>query len=110
MKRMIHILAIIGSLSLSGMATNIEARSQFQDSFTADQARDARKQGKVLGAGQVMRIVQRQYPRLKAADARLSSKGSQGPRYYVKMLSSDGRVVEVIVNARTGRILGTRGN
>ncbi len=88
------------------------ANSPFQHSFTADEARNARKEGRVLGASEVMRIVQKRYPNLKAADARLlpKKKGSKGPQYLVKMLSTDGRVVEVMVDARTGKILGTRGN
>jgi uncharacterized membrane protein YkoI len=95
---------------MAGLAAPALARGPFENSFTADEARDARKQGQVLGASEVMRIVQKRYPELKAADARLVSSGRGGPRYLVKMLSADGRVVEVDVDARSGRILGTRGN
>ena len=110
MKKIVHIFVLVlfaVSVVIGGSAV---AGSPFKHSLTADEARDARKSGHVLGASEVMRIVQRRYPRLRAADAHLISHGRSGARYKVKMLSTDGRVVEVTVDAKTGRILGTRGN
>ncbi|VAV99749.1 hypothetical protein MNBD_ALPHA06-739 [hydrothermal vent metagenome] len=112
MKRIEYILLIfvLGFVLANIAPTTVYAAAQFQSSFTADQARNARKQGKVLGASQSMRIVQRRYPNLKVADTRLLSDAGKGVRYLVKMLSNDGRVVEVTVDAQTGKILETRGN
>jgi len=110
MKKAAHIFISLFFLYFIGMQAGVEAISPPGHSFTADEARDARKSGHVLGASEIMRIVQRRYPNLRAADAHLTSFGRHGPRYRVKMLSDDGRVVEVTVDAQTGRILGTRGN
>lgn len=95
--------------SRHGQGRGNAAQSPFRNNFSADEARQARQQGRVLGASEVMRIVQQRYPHLRAADARLVQNGRADPQYQVKMLSPDNRVVEVIVDARTGRILGTRG-
>jgi uncharacterized membrane protein YkoI len=35
--------------------------------------------------------------------------GLQGSRYWFRVLTNDGRVVDVYADARTGRILGVRG-
>jgi len=104
----ISVLAIL--IILLGFSNPGQAASPFNHSFTPDEARDAREQGRVLGASEVMRIVQRRYPNLKVADTRLVSNGRHGSTYRVKMLSRDGRVVEVTVDAKSGRILSTRGN
>ncbi|PHR60836.1 MAG: hypothetical protein COA47_06405 [Robiginitomaculum sp.] len=110
MRNDIHILIPILLAILAGTTSAASAKGPFENSFTADEARDARKQGRVLGASEVMRIVQRRYPHLRTADTRLVSSDRGGAKYYVKMLSADGRVVEVTVDAQSGRILSTRGN
>lgn len=110
MKTMMNILAFALFLTLVGNAVQARAQSPFENSYTADEARDARKQGRVLGASEVMRIVQQRFPHLRVADARLVSNNRQGSTYRVKLLSADNRVVEVTVDAKTGQILGTRGN
>lgn len=122
MKARFIIFALMAALLMSSLAVapaqaqgrhgngrgNVD-QSPFRSNYSADEARNAREQGKVLGASEVMRIVQQRYPHLRAADARLVRNGTADPQYHVKMLSQDNRVVEVIVDARTGRILGTRG-
>jgi uncharacterized membrane protein YkoI len=110
MRRLLDILVAAILVVLFGFSDPGHAASPFNHSFTPDEARDAREQGRVLGASEVMRIVQRRYPNLKVADARLVSNGRRGATYRVKMLSRDGRVVEVTVDAKSGQILGTRGN
>lgn len=111
MKARFIIFALMMALITGSMSVQpAQAQSPFRNNFSADEARKARKQGQVLGASEVLRIVQQRYPHLRAADARLVQNLRAAPQYHVKMLSPDNRVVEVIVDARTGRILGTRGN
>ena len=56
--------------------------------------------------GKVLRQIERRYPG-RALDAELIER-AEPPVYRVKWLGEDGKVREVRVNARTGRILGVR--
>lgn len=77
-----------------------------QDRFTADQARDQRERGEIVPALRVISAVRRQYPGAEVLDAELERGAS--PRYIIKILTADGRRVDVVADARTGQILYER--
>ena len=56
--------------------------------------------------GRVLRQIEQRFPG-RALDAELIER-AEPPVYRVKWLGEDGKVREVRVNARTGRILGVR--
>ncbi len=82
------------------------AELQNRDRYTAGEARDSRNSGDVVPAIRVISQVRRRYPDAQVLDAELEG-GSQ-PRYVVKILTADGRRVDVVADARTGRILFER--
>lgn len=83
-----------------------QSRPDVRDRYTADEARDAMRSGDVLPALRVIRQVRQQYPGADILDAELE--GGQPPQYIIKILTRDGRRVDVIVDARTGAILYER--
>jgi len=80
--------------------------ASMQDRYTAPQARDARRQGNVVPALRVISEVRRRYPGADVLDAELE--GGASPRYVIKILTQDGRRVDVVADARTGQILFER--
>jgi uncharacterized membrane protein YkoI len=84
-------------------------RSVFAQRLTGEQARNACKSGDVMCARKALRIVKKRYPNLRHSTTYLK-RGTSGQReYVVKMMSRDGHIVEVRVDARSGRVLGSRG-
>ena len=79
---------------------------QSRDRYTAGEARDARRQGDVVPAIRVISQVRQRYPRADVLDAELE--GGSNPRYIVKILTEDGRRIDVVADARTGAILFER--
>ncbi|MBR9826729.1 MAG: hypothetical protein GYB36_13165 [Alphaproteobacteria bacterium] len=80
--------------------------SDMRDRYTAGQARDSRNSGDVVPAIRVISQVRQRYPNAQVLDAELE--GGSDPRYVVKILTADGRRVDVVADARTGRILYER--
>ena len=80
--------------------------ANLQDRYTAPEARDARRQGDVVPALRVISEVRRRYPGADVLDAELEGGGS--PRYVIKILTREGRRVDVVADARTGQILFER--
>ncbi len=70
-------------------------------------ARDAVRRGEILSLEEVARRVQGRYPG-RLLDVRLDESG-QRPVYYLKMLTRDGRVMNLAVDARTAQVLGAAG-
>lgn len=100
-------LVLAASVASNAFAADlIQGRPDVRDRYTADEARDAVRSGDVLPALQVIRDVRQRYPGAEVLDAELE-RGSQ-PRYIIKILTRDGRRVDVIVDARTGAILYER--
>lgn len=71
-------------------------------------ARDAVQRGEILPLEQVMARVQGRFPG-RLLDVRLNRSNGRWT-YYLKMLTHEGRVLNVAVDARTARILGVAGN
>ncbi|PWE17027.1 hypothetical protein DDZ18_09995 [Marinicauda salina] len=102
---MIRTLASALVLAAAVLSTDVAAAQNFdpRSRYSADEARDARDEGRVLPARQVIDSVRRRYPGAQVLDAELV--GSRNPFYIIKILTSDGRRRDVRVDARTGRIL-----
>jgi hypothetical protein len=70
-------------------------------------ARDAVKRGEIRSLDEVTTVVQRRYPG-RLLDVRLDDNRGR-PIYRLKMLTRDGRVLNVAVDARSAQILGVAG-
>jgi len=81
-----------------------EARAQRDH----DQAREAVRKGQIRPLNEILGAAQRQVPgRVLGVDLR---GGGSGPYVYdIKMLTPDGDVVLVSVDARTASVIGVRG-
>lgn len=97
--------AALAALGGSVLAPVAEAQS-LQDRLSSGQARDARDSGAVLPALRVISIVRNRYPGAQVLDAELVRGAS--PQYIIKILTREGRRIDVVVDARTGRILQER--
>lgn len=103
---LITICAAIAVCSAANAEVGTTLSNLNVQSYSAPQARDARNSGDVLPALRVISIVRNRYPSAEVLDAQLQ-RGSS-PRYIVTILTREGRRVDVIVDAQTGRILGER--
>ncbi|MED5548908.1 MAG: PepSY domain-containing protein [Pseudomonadota bacterium] len=113
-----HLLIIAGAFAsvLVPLATVSDADAsvamvQKQDHdprgrYSPSEARDERQQGNIVPALRVINDVRRRYPGANVLDAELE--GGAAPRYVIKILTSDGRRVDVVADARNGRILYER--
>lgn len=105
---------LISAAFISGLAfCPVADAQQYQRSpgdvrnrYSADEARSAVQSGQVLPALQVIRTVRQRYSRADVIDAELEQ-GAR-PRYIIKILTEDGRRVDVVVDAQTGNILYER--
>ena len=73
-----------------------------------DRARGAVQSGEVRPLGDILAGLRGRYPG-RVLDAELSRRGRGNWRYDLKILQADGRVLDVAVDARTGRVLGVKG-
>ncbi|WP_203294251.1 PepSY domain-containing protein [Maricaulis parjimensis] len=90
---------------MADSATAMQTRDP-RDRYTPSEARDARRQGDVVPALRVISTVRQRYPGADVLDAELE--GGASPRYVIKILTRDGRRVDVVADARTGQILYER--
>ncbi|MEE2527059.1 PepSY domain-containing protein [Hyphobacterium sp. HN65] len=97
--------AIIAASAISGPVAAATTQNM-QNRLSSGQARDARDSGDVLPALRVISIVRSRYPGADVLDAELERGGS--PRYIIKILTREGRRIDVVVDARTGQILYER--
>ena len=99
----------VASATLSSAALSVAQPAGYaslQDRYSAPDARNARRQGDVVPALRVIAEVRRRYPGADVLDAELE--GGASPRYVIKILTQDGRRVDVVADARTGQILFER--
>lgn len=95
-------------LSVSGVALSSGAAhaQDMRNNYSAGQARDARDSGDVLPALRAISIVRGRYPGSEVLNAQL--RGGSSPQWVVTILTREGRRVDVVVDARTGQVLGER--
>jgi uncharacterized membrane protein YkoI len=96
-------LTVAGPVSANEL---VQSRPDVRDRYSADEAREQVRSGNVVRALDVIRDVRQRYPGADVLDAELE-RGAQ-PRYIIKILTRDGRRVDVVVDARSGAILYER--
>lgn len=100
MKALVFSLAL-GALVLS--APPMTASAQMGDSFTANEARDARNQGNTVPLKDILRQLKRDYGG-KYRDADLFNRDGRKV-YEIRWMTPRGKLVRYIVDARTGKVL-----
>jgi len=75
-------------------------------SFSPDQARDARQSGDIVPLRDILRRLEREYGG-EYLDAELYSREGGGSEYRIDWKTGDGRIVRFVVNAQTGRVIET---
>ncbi len=109
MKSLITSTVLVVGLAIGAGADALQyqqAPSEMRNRYSADEARTAVQSGQVLPALQVIRTVRQRYSRADVIDAELEQ--GPRPRYIIKILTEDGRRVDVVVDAQTGNILYER--
>ena len=97
--------AIIAFAALTAFAFPADAQGQWGNSFSADEARDARKNGDVMPLREIFRRLERRYGGYQV-DANLYNRDN-GQVYVVDWMTGKGERIRVTLNAKTGRILST---
>lgn len=98
--RVILMASLIASAPLTEAVAQV--RGPLVGSLRQDQAREDAREGRVVEAGEVLRRVE------SGRDGRRLSIDLRGDVYIVRWEYPGGRVVDIVVDARTGRILGER--
>ena len=100
MRTLLILLALIGATALPPGATSVAASDQ-------DAARDATTTGRIKPLPQILATVGREVPG-RVVDVQLNERSTPWT-YRIKVINRSGNVVNVIVNAETGRIVSVRG-
>lgn len=99
------IVALFMFLALATTAAPMQAQAQLGNSFTADQARDARDKGNVVPLRDIFRQLKRRYGGYQV-DANLYNRDG-GQVYVIDWMTEKGERLRITVNAQTGRIIST---
>lgn len=78
-----------------------------QSSFSADEARDARQAGEIIPASQMIRLMERRYPQAQSIGI-VDLYRERAPFYLIRVITPDGRRLDVYADARTGREISPR--
>lgn len=97
--------AIIAFAALTAFALPAHAQGQWGNSFTADEARNARDKGDVMPLRDIFRRLESRYGGYQV-DANLYNR-DRGQVYVVDWMTGKGERIRVTVDAKTGRILST---
>ncbi|MFN3212281.1 MAG: PepSY domain-containing protein [Henriciella sp.] len=97
--------AIIALAALTAAALPAQAQDRFGNSFTADEARDARDKGDVVPLRDIFRRLKSRFGGYQV-DANLYNRDS-GQVYVIDWMTEKGERIRVTVDAKTGRILST---
>lgn len=105
-KLALHMALALGFLAMVG--TVLPTGALWAEPRDEESARNALKRGEIIPYGQIVKRVERLF------DGRIvGQRVRQLPRgqwiYDLKVLTPDGTVIEVIMDARTGRVLGSEG-
>jgi|TARA_R110000868_G_scaffold322583_3_gene583539 uncharacterized membrane protein YkoI len=112
LRTLIILAAVTSALGVPAVAraeaagTEMAQRYDPRDRYTPGEARTEREQGHLVPAVRVIGEVRRRFPGAQVLDAELE--GGAQPRYIVKILTQDGRRIDVVADARTGDILSER--
>jgi uncharacterized membrane protein YkoI len=109
LRHLIIIAAVLASAAAPAAADAQKGPGMDQDPrgrLSPSEARDARQQGSVVPALRVISAVRQRYPGAEVLDAELQ--GGAAPRYIVRILTREGRRLDVVADARTGQLLYER--
>lgn len=106
---------ILASLVLLGLAATpaLSAQAQdfgfkgFQSQWSPSEARDARERGQTIPLKDIFKMLKQRYGGYQL-DANLYSTRGQ-LEYHISWMTKDGRKIDLVVDARTGKIRGERG-
>lgn len=99
------IIAILAYLALATALVPAVAQAQLGNSFSADEARDARDKGNVVPLRDIFRQLKRRYGGYQV-DANLYNRGG-GQVYVIDWMTEKGERLRITVDAQTGRIIST---
>ena len=97
--------AIIAFAVLTAFALPAFGQGQWGNSFTADEARDARDKGDVMALRDIFRRIKNRFGGYQV-DANLYNRDSDQV-YVVDWMTGKGERIRVTADAKTGRILST---
>jgi len=103
MKKMIALLLFAAVLTAP---VPVLAQGQYGNSFTADEARNARDKGDVVPLRDIFRRLKDRYGGYQV-DANLYNR-DRGQVYVVDWMTDKGERIKVTVDAKTGRILSSK--
>lgn len=100
--RLMRAAAIGVALGFAGAAPAAATGFDLRSGFSADEAREARTKGDTVSMSTAIDNVRRRYPGARVVDA-----GQPAPhRIVVRIITRDGRRLDVRVDARTGQVIG----
>lgn len=94
----------VALLGLCALVMPLSAQAQLGNSFTADQARQARDRGKVVPLKDIFRRLKQQYGGYQI-DANLYNRGNRQV-YVIDWMTGKGERIRVEVDATSGRVIG----
>ncbi len=97
------IIALFVFVALATAAVPGLAQAQVSNSFTADEAREARDKGNVVPLRDIFERLKRRYGGYQA-DAKLFDRNG-GQVYVIDWMTEKGERLRITVNAQTGRII-----
>lgn len=100
-----NIAALFAFVALAAAPMPVLAQTQWGNSFTADEARDARDKGDVVPLRDIFRRLKNQYGGYQI-DANLYNRNG-GQVYVIDWMTEKGERLQITVNAQTGRIVST---
>lgn len=99
------IIALLVYVALATAIVPAVAQAQQGNSFSADEAREARDKGNVVPLRDIFRQLKRRYGGYQV-DANLYNRGG-GQVYVVDWMTEKGERLRITVDAQTGRIIST---
>ncbi|MEE2879013.1 MAG: hypothetical protein VX593_08420 [Pseudomonadota bacterium] len=100
MKRIILALA----LSAASIAQPVSAQGQWGNSFTADEARNAREKGEIKPLNDLLRPIRQQYGGNMRRFDGLYERGGRKV-YIIDWVTGRGELVTFTIDARSGRVI-----
>ena len=102
MKKMLAILLVA---AVAAAPLPVMAQGKYGNSFSADEARNARDKGDVIPLRDIFRRLKNRYGGYQV-DANLYNRGG-GQVYVIDWMTDKGERIQVTVDAKTGRILSS---
>ena len=73
-----------------------------------DEAQKARQRGDILSYGEIERIAENRF-KGRVVGQNLRQRGAKSWVYNLRVLLPDGKVLQVVMDAKTGRVISTKG-